>query len=123
MDGAHNMGEPGLDRPTLGIDRAALSWVMADFYPPASRKAGEEGLTTVEACLDDRGKVLRTAIVESSGFPGLDDAALKMMTALPMKPATFNGKAVASCGYMLSVGWKLSASSATPADSQPPAKP
>src|SRR5690349_3357135 len=88
MDGAHRPGEPGLDRPSLSIDQAALGWAMTDFYPPASWKAREEGTTTVGACLDDHGKVVKTALVQSSGFPRLDQAALKMIAALPIKPAT-----------------------------------
>lgn len=122
MDGAHRLGEAGLDRPSLGIDKAALSWVMADFYPPASWRAREEGVTTVGACLDERGKVVKAVLVQFSGFPNLDAASLKMMAALPMKPATMNGKAVPFCGYALSVDWKMPAV-APPAESRPPAKP
>lgn len=122
MDGAHRPGEAGLDRPSLSIDQAALRWVMADFYPPASWKAHEEGVTTVGACLDDRGKVVKSALVQSSGFPRLDQAALKMIGSVPVKPATLNGKAVAFCGFALPVDWKTPAS-APPADSKSPAKP
>jgi len=107
VDGAHTWGEPGLNGPTLGIDRAMIAWVMADFYPPASWKAGEEGETTVLACVDETGRVVKTGVLKSSGFARLDEASLAMMAALPMKPSTLNGKAVAFCPYALSVEWKL----------------
>ncbi len=122
MDGAYTASTLGIDRPKLGIDKASLSWVMSDFYPPASLKAREEGVTVVVSCVNERGKVVKTAVRVSSGFPRLDQAALIMMSAVPMRPATLNGKAVLFCGYALSVDWKMPGP-AGPPDVTPPPKP
>lgn len=119
MDGAYALNEVGLDRPTIGIDKAALGWVMSEFYPPASLRAREEGVSTVVACVDARGKVAKTGLLTSSGFPRLDQASLTMMSALPMKAATLNGKAVAFCGYTFSVFWKMPDSAPQPQSAPP----
>jgi periplasmic protein TonB len=46
-------------------------------YPPASRRAGEEGTVTLAAYVLESGKVGEIKVVKSSGFDKLDDAALK----------------------------------------------
>ena len=71
-----------------------------DYYPAASGKLGESGKVTVNACIDENGKLTeRPTVVESSGSPRLDEAAVKMATAgsghyLPTLRA---GKPVAMC--------------------------
>ena len=45
-------------------------------YPLRSRLRGEEGTVKVEAVVGPGGRALRLTIIESSGFPALDAAAL-----------------------------------------------
>lgn len=46
------------------------------YYPLGARMRGEEGIVKVEVQVDNEGGVLNCAVITSSGFPALDDAAL-----------------------------------------------
>lgn len=46
-------------------------------YPPASRRAGEAGTVTLQVFVLDSGRVGEVKIAKSSGFPKLDEAAVK----------------------------------------------
>jgi periplasmic protein TonB len=67
------------------------------YYPDASRRAGEEGRVLVKVCVNATGKIDSTDVATSSGHPGLDEAALKVARAYRFKPATSDGRPVASC--------------------------
>jgi len=50
-----------------------------DYYPPGSIRREEQGSPAVQACVGPTGKLLREPVVtESSGFPELDGAAIKV---------------------------------------------
>ena len=51
-------------------------------YPRASERLNEEGLSTVEACVSERGRISSARLVQSSGFYRLDDAAVKWVKEL-----------------------------------------
>ncbi len=46
-------------------------------YPPASRRAGEEGTVTLKAYVGENGRASQVEVVNSSGFPKLDEAAVQ----------------------------------------------
>ncbi|HEU4625339.1 MAG TPA: TonB family protein [Steroidobacteraceae bacterium] len=53
-----------------------------DYYPPSLRRLGVEGATTINVCVDERGK--RTGeptVMESSGNPRLDEGAIAIARA------------------------------------------
>jgi protein TonB len=76
------------------VTKAARTFVpdTADYYPPASISAGEEGKMRVRMCIDSRGRVTETSIIESSGVKRLDDAALRMAKAFRFRAGTTDGK-------------------------------
>ena len=59
--------------------------------PPAEGK-GLRKLPIVEACIDRKGMVASTRIIESSGFPEIDEAAIKVAKANRYKPGVEGGK-------------------------------
>ena len=62
-------------------------------YPPTSRRLGEEGSVIVQVLVDPEGKVSDGKIQKSSGFPRLDEAALKhALRARRVKPGPENRK-------------------------------
>lgn len=64
-------------------------------YPPTSRRLGEEGSVVVLVLVDPEGKVSDGKIQTSSGFPRLDEAALKhALRAWRFTPGTEGGKPV-----------------------------
>jgi TonB family protein len=63
-----------------------------DFYPPDSIRRGEQGTSGVLSCVDAAGKLLRDPVVTaSSGFPGIDAAAIEVAKAVEYAAGTENG--------------------------------
>ena len=70
----------------------------ADFYPHASREQNERGTVIVRACVaPDATLAAPPTIALSSGFPRLDEAAVKLAEAGHYVAATEDGKRVSSC--------------------------
>jgi len=71
----------------------------ADFYPPGSIRRNEQGSPVVLVCVGPNGRLLRDPVVsDSSGFPDLDGAAIKVARASKYAPGTAGGSAMAeSC--------------------------
>jgi periplasmic protein TonB len=46
-------------------------------YPPAARRAGEEGTVTLKVFVTEGGRAGQVEVAKSSGFPKLDEAAVK----------------------------------------------
>ena len=81
----------------------------ADFYPTLSLRLEEEGLSTVQVCVDPKGKLLADpTMVTSSGKARLDEAALKLARAGSghYRSTTEDGRPVSSC-YPLGVRFQL----------------
>ena len=66
-----------------------------DYYPSAARSRGEQGAPIVMACVGADGKLLREPeIAQTSGFPELDDAAIKVAKNSRYAAGTENGVAL-----------------------------
>lgn len=70
---------------------------VQDYYPEVSRRNNEEGRPVVKICVNAAGKIDSVEIASPSGHPLLDEAALKVAKAFRFKPATSEGRPVASC--------------------------
>lgn len=70
---------------------------VQDYYPEVSRRNGEEGRAIVKVCVGVAGKIDSVEIATTTGHPLLDEAALKVAKAFRFKPATSEGRPVASC--------------------------
>jgi len=91
--------------PKLDVKRSPTT---DDYYPPPSRRAGEEGITTIHACVSADGHTAGTATVEkSSGFARLDDAAIKGAPRAGWAPATADGKPIDGGCSQFNVRFKL----------------
>src|SRR5262249_5118483 len=66
-----------------------------DYYPPASKRAGEEGSIVVAIHVQEDGSIDKVEIAESSGFPRLDQGAIPYVKQWRLTPATRDGKPVA----------------------------
>ncbi|MBY4896314.1 energy transducer TonB [Cupriavidus sp. AU9028] len=64
-------------------------------YPSQSRRMGETGKTVVRLTTDESGRVVRTAVVSSSGSSRLDQAAMDAVQRMRCKPYMENGRALA----------------------------
>jgi protein TonB len=62
-------------------------------YPSASRRLGEEGSVVLELMVGEDGRVSDAQVVTTSGFPRLDEAALKeALRRWKFAPGTDDGK-------------------------------
>jgi len=70
-----------------------------DYYPPGSIRREEQGSPVVQACVGPKGQLLRDPVVtDTSGFPDLDGAAVKVARATKYAACTDGGSALAeSC--------------------------
>ncbi len=76
-------------------------------YPPQSKRLGEEGTTVLRMWILADGKVGKAEILTSSGFPRLDEAAVKKaLRAWKFIPGTENGKP-AVMQLDLKVKWQI----------------
>jgi len=66
-----------------------------EFYPPGAKRREEQGSPVVQACVGANGRLVREPVVtETSGFPELDGAAVKVAKANRYTPATEGGTAL-----------------------------
>jgi protein TonB len=63
-----------------------------DYYPPGSIRREEQGSPVVQACVGSNGRLLREPVItDTSGFPDLDGAAIKVAKATRYAPGTEGG--------------------------------
>lgn len=76
-------------------------------YPPSSRRAGEAGTVILEVYVLENGRVGEARVKKSSGFPRLDEAAVReVKRSWRLVPGTENGKPVPMWGQF-AVTFKL----------------
>jgi periplasmic protein TonB len=96
------------------IERAAPMRVLPKLramekpsYPPTEVRAGNQGTTGIEVCVDARGRVTSTSLKQSSGHVRLDEAALKWVRDARFTPGSVDGSPQAMCGHNVFYEWKL----------------
>jgi TonB family protein len=80
-----------------------------DFYPPQARRLDEQGVGTVQVCVDAKGRLTADpTMAQGTGSARLDDGALKLARAGSghYRPTTENGRPVNSC-YAFRVRFQL----------------
>jgi TonB family protein len=92
----------GTTYPRVGSSSASL----LDYWPPASRRLGEEGTVMAALRISPTGCVIGMSIVGSSGSDMLDGAVLKYLESVEFIPAGPDGKPVQS-EVMLPIVFKL----------------
>ncbi len=93
-------------RTGVAVDPKHPLHIGEDYYPDASKRAGEEGRCIVQVTVSADGRITNEAIQQSSGFPRLDEACLKGVHGQRMKPATEDGKPIEKTAS-LPIVWKL----------------
>lgn len=72
-------------------DLVFLQMPILDF-PPASLRAGEQGLMIIDVEVDDKGWPKALVLEKSSGHPALDKSALAALKDMRIQPYTVDGK-------------------------------
>jgi protein TonB len=69
-----------------------------DYYPPTSRRMGEQGTATISVCVTPDAKISgQPKVSKTSGSSRLDEAAVKWASHARFTPSTENGKPVEGC--------------------------
>lgn len=79
----------------LGLRRRELLYAPKPEYPPQARHNNWEGATLLELIINPEGKVEKLTILQSSGYPLLDQAAEKTVKNWRYRPAGKDEAAVA----------------------------
>lgn len=88
MPEAKEAGAPGKLDATQEINlKPGLAAFQQPEYPRLARKRGWEGVVLVEVSVDAQGRSISLKIVESSGYPVLDQAALQALQNASYTPA------------------------------------
>jgi len=100
---------PGATTPPKAPVRISPKMLPAvsPTYPPSEVRKGNQGISSLEVCLDVRGRVASASLAASSGHPVLDNAALKWVRDLKFTPAKVDGTPQAICGHSVLYEWKL----------------
>lgn len=75
-------------------NRNDIARALVRNYPPLLRDAGIGGSPTVHFFIDENGRVLRTLLSKSSGYPALDEAAIAVAQQMKFSPALNRDKKV-----------------------------
>jgi protein TonB len=103
---AQSTTEPRLGTPVAGESRRAVVTTSAtiiyrpdatDSYPQTSRQLREAGTVRVKMCYGITGRIVEATVDESSGFPRLDEAAVRMSRLYRVRVGTVDGLPVTGC--------------------------
>ena len=79
-----------------------------DYYPPRARRDGQEGISEVRVCVDERGRLQSDPTIQrSSGNALLDSGAIAVARAGRYARATRGGVAVPTC-YGFRIAFRMS---------------
>ncbi|QDQ84047.1 energy transducer TonB [Paraburkholderia megapolitana] len=94
-------------RPLHPIAAGRRSCQMASpKYPKASFDAGERGVVKARIFLDPDGKFEKSEVVQSSGYPRLDEAAIESLKYTSCEPLMIDGKPVRA-SYVLPISFDI----------------
>jgi protein TonB len=97
--------------PVVSSDRIPpkLRVVAEPPYPVQSRRAQEQGVSGIEVCVDERGRVTSANLRKSSGHTRLDSAALQWIRDSRFTPGSVGGAPQPMCGHRVDYEWRLDA--------------
>lgn len=80
-------------RPEI-LNRDEVGRILQRNYPPLLRDAGISGAPVVHFFIDENGRVVKTLLSKTSGYPAMDDVALQVGQAMRFSPALNRDKKV-----------------------------
>lgn len=76
-------------------------------YPATHLRKEEQGDSGLEVCINAAGRVTSASLVSSSGYPLLDEGALKWVRKARFAPSTVDGVPQAICGHPVIYEWRV----------------
>jgi protein TonB len=85
----------------------------AQYYPPESRRLGEQGTCLVKITVTAEGEIRDVTLTKSTGYPRLDQACVDGFKGAHMRPAIRDGKAI-TLTKEIPVKWTLNMTESPP---------
>ena len=76
-------------------------------YPASAIRQQQQGVSTLDVCVDARGRVSSATLAAGSGHATLDNAALKWVRSARFTPGKLDGVAQSVCGHTVVYEWNL----------------
>jgi protein TonB len=92
--------------PPAEVQNLSVKNRVEPAYPAASRRAGEEGTGVFRVLVSERGQPVEVSVVQSSGFPRLDQAAMEAIKRWRFAAAT-NGSTPVTAYTTVRVTFRL----------------
>jgi protein TonB len=77
------------------------------IYPASEERARHEGVTGLQVCVSEAGRVTDASVATTSGYPKLDEAALTWVKRAKFRAGTLGGKPQAMCGHRVEYEWQM----------------
>ena len=95
LSGCHTATPTPVAAPAVRVP-ARLAACPQPAWPPGEKRRGAQGRVTLHFTVEADGKVSAAAVIRSSGYPALDQAARDALAKCVFQPETLDGKPVAS---------------------------
>jgi TonB family protein len=81
-------------KPAPKVDPSNPPHIGEAYYPPESKRRGEQGKCKVRVTVTARGRIRDIKLTESTGYPRLDQACVKAFEHGGLLPAMVDGKPI-----------------------------
>ena len=96
LSGCHTATPTPVAAPAVRVPASMPSACTPPAWPPGEQRRGAQARVTLHFTVEADGKVSAAAVIRSSGYPALDQAARDALAQCVFQPETLDGKPVAS---------------------------
>ncbi|WP_454773394.1 energy transducer TonB [Janthinobacterium tructae] len=96
LSGCHTATPTPVAAPAVRVPASMPAACPQPAWPPGEKRRGAQGRVTLHFTVEADGKVSAAAVIRSSGYPALDQAARDALARCVFQPETLDGKPVAS---------------------------
>lgn len=96
LSGCHTTTPTPVAAPAVRVPASMPAACPQPAWPPGEKRRGAQGRVTLHFTVEADGKVSAAAVIRSSGYPALDQAARDALAKCLFQPETLDGKPVAS---------------------------
>ncbi|MDP3494034.1 MAG: energy transducer TonB [Hyphomonadaceae bacterium] len=97
----------GAAAPKLIRTRPTLIPQEPPPYPASEIRKQNQGVSTLDVCVDAKGRISAASFASSSGHSVLDNAALKWVRSARFTPGKLDGVPQSVCGHTFAYEWNL----------------
>jgi len=96
LAGCHTVTPAPISAPAVRVPASMPAGCAPPAWPSGEKRRGAQGRVTLHFTVQADGKVSEAAVIRSSGYPALDEAARDALAKCVFQPETLDGKPVTS---------------------------